>query len=959
MAFVNITSDQHIDYATHTHGEELLAARVGTYPAQLKWSDLHPPNVKVLPKGSPPAGPGEINWEDTLGGKFAAALTQLEGLLYAMFGSRPNGSPKRQWYDREHPRCLWGPEAWQRRLISGFSGCTPTNCACWDYVPGDKEYAALGQDPPCCALPFPTAPVRSRSGDPAGQFATGTHDREYFPVGSVSRTVNAAPFDPKGSGWFGATQPGRQDGVGYVNEAGQSVTFSWTKPVGVPTPTTLEFFWSKRPPGGFWSGWVATAMNPVGDVYSVTRAAEPHGTEFRWYIKYFYNDPDEGDPDLTRYDPGGDAPPDPEGAYYLQWFTHYNPYLHGLPEMLTNHGGVNIRHGTDYYEFDGSETVQFQLINLVRWVLSWIGGDCCTQDYEHCAETDSRSDAAHHNPRFRGDGVICCIPMPIRWRWSGSNQHPHYMRGGKTGALDSRPLHSRDENPSGFGNPQAARKTWRGINMLYSDGQHFGNLAYGGGYSWGTAPGTFILDYREGDSQCEVHAKYPSWGLRPGDVVDAIHIQEIIDAVNYLIDYGIWSQAPVCTRKRTPGSFLGIECGYHRFFSTGNLGAGTTTLLTEWLKGCEKCCANAGACPGNSWALGGYENSVCDYNGPLYPCTGDATNYTDHGAINCTTWPTPTWVECTSDCQDAKCNLYAETSGHGKEIPGGSYCCTTEVGYAAWCDGGPVGNTGCGSEYERSCQGLLMPGTASNCARTAHGLSYFACTPAKCNAGWDADHGGVWKKDRFDHEWMHDNIETGLFVKATGPPGNEFSGNCLGDIYGCGDIFPGDSGTGLWFQGVHGVYWEGLVADWFERCDLPDCGDAGAGCPGASNLPPAIPGLGWHDESGGPLCFKFTTPEPLGAFCDAGIDGCCGHDCSCAADYDVCMGRAVWVALDLNLDGSGKPYRKFTGRDGDMPEYQGMPGVPRLRDYDLTKNPATWMHDCPCETWTGAALCVT
>jgi len=46
-------------------------------------------------------------------------------------------------------------------------------------------------------------------------------------------------------------------------------------------------------------------------------------------------------------------------------------------------------------------------------------------------------------------------------------------------------------------------------------------------------------------------------------VIEAVHIQEIIDTVDYLIDYGVWTSIPVCTRKRTPAQFMGRDCGYH------------------------------------------------------------------------------------------------------------------------------------------------------------------------------------------------------------------------------------------------------------------------------------------------------------------------------------------------------------------------------------------------------------
>lgn len=70
--------------------------------------------------------------------------------------------------------------------------------------------------------------------------------------------------------------------------------------------------------------------------------------------------------------------------------------------MLDSYGGVDVRRGTDYYQFDGSESIQPELINMARFVLSSFGGDCCTGEYDTCAETDDRSDVFHHNPRFRG-----------------------------------------------------------------------------------------------------------------------------------------------------------------------------------------------------------------------------------------------------------------------------------------------------------------------------------------------------------------------------------------------------------------------------------------------------------------------------------------------------------------------------------------------------------------------------
>jgi len=238
-----------------------------------------------------------------------------------------------------------------------------------------------------------------------------------------------------------------------------------------------------------------------------------------------------------------------------------------------------------------------------------------------------------------------------------------------------------------------------------------------------------------------------------------------------------------------------------------------------------------------------------------------------------------------------------------------------------------------------------------NCHRQVAGYSYYACTPDQCNHGWDANHGGQFKKNRLDHIW-----HPGLYSKATGPPGHEFSGNCLGDMFGCGEIYPLGPDSGLWFHEVTGITWRGLVPGWYGGCEAqPECS---TDCPWSLGevqaLPPPVPGYGYHDVGGAPICRVLN--ENLGG--TPNNPAIARHSCACSlGDFAVCRGEATWVAVDLNLDGTGRPYRYFPGRNGNLLPYEGR-GVPRLRDYDLTKDPVTWMHDCPCETWTGAGTCV-
>jgi hypothetical protein len=675
-------------------------------------------------------------------------------------------------------------------------------------------------------------------------------------------------------------------------------------------------------------------MTEAGGAWSAQLPAQNHGTELRWYLRYFYDDPNPANPDVERFEPGADAAPADEDAHYLQWFTHYNPYEHGLPEMLDDYNGVDVRHGTDHYQFDGSESIQPELLNLVRFAISYICGTTCLNNDGGCNEQPFGS-VAHHNPRFRGspDQGLCCVPMPIRFYWSGSNHYPHYRRRGKGdpnnwSPLDTRPLKNHPDEPV-FDAAQAARKSWRGIDNLYRDAP-MDNPFYGGGVSWGTAPAELQLwDEPAHGPAPAVYAHYEKVGLQPGDVIDPVHIQEIIDAVDYLIDYGIWSSAAICTRKRTPSSYLGWPCGYLESATacTGCTPFECTPDSSSEIVNCARCCPEF------------------DHNG---------THCSQPGWV-CDEYPPPTLEDCRDDCRDEKCGMSVTKSANTCVAGGG--CCTQTRSLVVDCDEGtPIG---CGSHSAGpgACpEGAETPGGGYGaCGRRAEGMSYYACTPDKCEHGWDEQHGGSFKKSRFDDNCPVNN------VVATGPPGNEFSGNCWGDIWSCGYVYPlGDGASAgpisgqpiastavpvpyacarMWFGPVAAIQWDGLAVSWLAGCDgFVPCG--GGGDPTA--LPPPLPGIGLHNVNGDPLCTVF--PD--------------SHACICSlADFPVCKGEAVWVAMDLNLDGSGRPYRHFPGRSCELSSYAG-PGVPVLRDYDLTKDPDTWMHDCPCETWTGAGVCI-
>lgn len=987
MADVNVTGEHHSRWGTHSYGEERLIAESDGQPSQMTWADIHPPDLVILPKGSPAAGVGEINWEDTLGGKFALALKRLEGLLYAVFGSRPAKYKKEglpgywtvQWYDRLRPRCLWGPEIWERQCTNyGQTGCTSLgNCEqypCYDFKATNKEYASLGQVPSCCPFPKPSVPIRSQSGDPRVQIKRAHLDKYYFPPGSLVREHGEGfPFDPEGYGWFGATQPGRDDAAtnpwldtdnGYTYYNGESVDITWEQPPIMSgfEITAATVFYQLKPPGGSWGSSLSVAMaQDSGDnTWCATIAAQQHGTQCRWYLRFTIDGP--GPVDELRYAPGGLLPPDDDDMFTFSWYTHYNqPHAYGLPELLDDYGGVDTRHGTDYYEFDGSETIQPELINMARFVLSWLGYDCCGGDYSICRETEYRSGPIHHNPRYRqnlevdseysGDG-LCCVPMPVKFRWSGSNQHPHYVTGGKgdgSDGLDTHPLLNTDDAD---GDP-SARKTWRGINPLFRD--QFDNPSFGGGYSWGVVPGTFTVLYEPllNAIDVDVYATWWEWGLREGDVIEAVHIQEIIDAVQYLIDYGIWTSVPVCTTKMTPGTYLGFECGYdYSEYESGDGGVGSAYGYEYTICDCNKCCENAesAGCYTNIASL--YCETIGD-DCLLLPsgweCIGPYSS--DNGNDPCDVWTKPTWVDDRdSDCTNTKCDLSASKRGISESS---SSSCNESWSVAVKCDYDDLDLCGTHQDNRVCVCDDGMGGTetctinAVSCGRTSGGSSYYMMTPDACYYGWDDYHGNPFIKQRVDHDFPFN-------IVATGPPGYEGSGNCLGDIFACGTLVePEDSGdVGVWFHEVVGIRFNGLADNWFHLdcnsappCGHPDCGWSEGT---VLALPYGIPGYGLYDDADDPICSQyvqkpFSSSYPQESLVD-------GHYCECAVgDYPVCQGEEVWVAVDLQLDGSAYPYVHFHGQNGEGTSYTGDDCVPYLTPYDLTLD-VGWMHDCPCET---------
>lgn len=999
MATTDTSSQVNVEFGTAHYSERLEPASAGA-PAQMCWRDVHPPGLRVLPRGSAPAGAGEINWEDTLGGKLAHAIKQLDGLMTTVGGSRPAAYPatgggydKCDWPDRVHPRCLWGVEFWKPTIIVGPTGCNVTG-TCWDYEV--FEYAALGSA--LYGSPVPTVPKRSRSGDPEYQYRRGLHDREVFPLGSVARDDGAELHDPEGKGWFGARNPGRDDAAtnpwlktanGYTYKAGQTITLQWTKPSGAEDPSSVALFYRVKPPGGTWGAWASKNMVPISGVWYESLGPYQHGTEVRWYLRHTRFDP------LRRvYEPGDTAAPADEDAYYLQWYTHYNPYGNGLPELLDDYGSWgDIRHGTDFFEFDGSETIQVGLIAFLRQVISMLVGRTCYNRYEHCSEGAGHPGAMHHNPRLRETSWgHCCISWPIMFYWSGSAPYPHYQRGGKGDTepswdpLDTRPLLNMDTEVN-VGS-QVARMTWRGVEPVFGDSP-WTNPKFGRGASWQVQPFEHRLYYAPAlATEAEVHAKYEHANLRAGDVIDAVHIQEIIDAVAYLIDNGVWTTYEIHTCKKTIDSFVGKQPGYWLVEEDEKSAYyyEETHERREAHHPCVNCCADTSYCEpafvDNYYYL--LEHTQWHYEWEdeqwVKKTWSAPTGWYNDYDLHCDPIQEPSWSNCwnqTGDCIAGKCNAlackthYCQNMTHDLHAAfEGTYSFVTAPGEAGvityYCHYPPTGGAyykcqrmcyfwseDCQEYYPCTAQSCVIDGLYTEIDRctafksqSTTGVSFYACTgPAIKAGGWDDDHGGGWVKKRFDHTWA-----PGLSSVATGPPGNELSGCGFGDIYVCGTLATGEH-PNLWFEEVRGVDWDGIGDSWYDAsCDCT--AEVDGGCPrGAPVYPPGLPGFGLHDAEGDPLCVEHWHEY-------YGYDQAEDYvECEFGADqFEPCQGQAAWAAAALNLDGTGRPYRNYAGIDDDQEPYDG-PGVPTVTPYDLTKDPETWMHGCPCETWTGGEEC--
>lgn len=784
-----------------------------------------------------------------LASEFRDAMAKLEGLLYVVYGAQPLYSEGKQWWENPHPRCRWQPEQIVETENEGG-----------DVFFQFRETAALGS---LYAGDAPMVPVRSRSGDPGKQFYQSEH-HEYFPPGSVSRTAGHAVFDPASTdrrqGWHPP----------------ESVTVTWTKPASAPAPVTLELVTDTAP---------VVPMDTSDEVvYSATIPARPQDTLVSWYIRATFEvdgdqiyEPFVGDGVVPTFLSGSWEPEDrPENAAYgYRQFTHYNPYAGGLPEL-----NPLCKKGTDEYHFDSSENIDYRLINLCRFVLTHL------------------SKNFQHNPNGRGDASLCCIDMPIEFRWTGGNQPDLYRSGGKGGAGGTQPLHNSPPEPDP--GDESARMSWRGIEMAWQSGlpgppgmpDIFGeNVWYGDTESW--LPSEDYLSLQDDPLNPPFRAimrDYGLRGLRAGDCIDPVHIQEIIQAVDYLIIGGLWRMEPISTKKNTPGSAWGAQCG---------------SYASGWTTYSQDCYVYYGGGP--------LDDSGVDYQ--WGGCCESA------GVDWCIPWTRPTWTECQGN--SGKCLLTQSIykTCNQFDFANGSRQCR-EKRFETWlnCDSVPVGSnytpgytdhgaymTGGKAHDGAPCDPPdFGPWSAANAARS--GSSFYLCGPEQAPNGPDDLHGNHITKGRQSTD--------GTFVN-TGPS----MGNRYGAVESCTELAPGET-IQVGFGTVTSVLNLGIGSAWWDY--EVDCSPGSYG--GDFSLAPDIPGLGQYNW------YQTEMLSAVSAGCE-GLEGwVSGRDGRVdIGEWPVCRGDMVFVAIDQNLQA----------------------GIPTLYEYDLSV--AKSFDDCPCSTYLAPA----
>lgn len=835
-----------------------------------------------------------------LEGKFRLALKKLEGLMYAALGAVPKSYASReQWWKQEHLRCLW-PEQTFLHSSGQYPPPAPGLFKGWYW-----QTAAIGQIGGrlrgSSHMISPTGYFDwSRSDILPKQYLRLRHDAAWFPQDAVVRAcVGGESYD---------------DPV-----PNQKVRVTWTVPQAKRGKVQTATLFYKAGSGSLLQLTMTTSDG--GTSYWAEIPGQPNETQVLFYLRVVSNE----SPAVTVFEPHGatpdaaptladipaDDPNSPPGSghtkqqagscYYYYVLHHKAPYANGFPELIweeyTGEKRQYLKRCTGAWQMAPWTTIRPGLINLARFCLQYLGN------------------SFQHHPGHRGPAPACCFNMPILWRWTGGNLPWLYRDGGKGGGDGVRPLHNNPTQANA--GDVRCRKTWRGLPepFDYAPSMAWGTEAYEYGHdeSWLPWPQfasfQFINDPMgnkewPGPGLFPYHGK--DRGLREGDRISKVHLWEIIKAVDYLIEYGLWFTRSVETCKKTPTTCYPLEVD------------GGPMPWGYW---------------SDDWGSDAPEGSIYCYaachRGPCpYPWTDPIVP-----------WNRPVTIE---DCRLAR----------GDGVAAG--LCGKLVRFEALCregcpdadppkEQGRYGRAGCydNSEHEypyhtpndywEVCTHIFWPGPDDpQCIFHHHiregstnGYACYLCGPARyynaIGEGYypQAQGGGrIWSAADEDHgngcaKYRYGEHGNPAWEDQRGPQYTKPMGNSSTQAFVCHHGSGDAEVVSVPFDTIVDVEWSGPTVPWVQR---PFCTFECRDFDDWSEVVPELPGLGWFGPYGTsfvrePLCHEFEHYH---------FDSGPYSRVRCrfpSGIYPNCNGTTVYQNVDLNLNGNG---------------------VPQLRDYDLT-----------------------
>jgi hypothetical protein len=889
-------NDMQIGLACVSHGDDLYKS--GVAPAE--WYDSR-------------------DWEspDDLAERFKTALTKLEGLIYAVCGAIPASyEDALQWWHNDNPRCLWPDQRFYRPEQHDPPAIDLHER--FYYLETGQDGTILHRDGTGLSIGDTGYFDWSRSGTQRQQWIVSGPHSSWFPFGSIVRTPAGTCDDP---------------------EPDEDVTITWTVPTAksliTVTSATLTYYDGSSPPGQL-------AMVKVDNTWSATIPGAANETVIRWFISIVvdlvticdpHGETEEDEPSLVL--PADEDPDSWPGnrllakaagtSYYYEHFAH-SGQVYAFPELLWEYFDIpELRKSTGTWQFRPWTTIRPGLINLCRWLCDWFG------------------DHFSHDPDVRKYKRTCCDNAPIRFRWTGANVPHHYREGGKAGVF---PVHDQEDDAG----DAIARRTWRGQEVPFDYSPNFAagerSMRYANDESWRAPATESEWTAINSDSDLDFpggffHGGYKR-GLRTGDRIDRVHLEEIISAVDYLCTNGVWAKREIVTCKRTPEGDYGFGGG-------GPLACG-------W---------------DNDWELDG---ETWDDLGSLYLCerdcrpTSETPNCDDGGCVEEGDPPVQSpgipWAEPESI---EECLAQGE---HEQQCVDDGVC-TIKTTYdkQCWHDPEGIGDGGsmasdvvcgeqpldpCGAEAQYSCgeQGGGMEPYTNSCHATAavYGYSAYICGVAHhieyVGEGTYESGRPVWS----DEDDMHGNnwskSRPAKDGNANVPQNIKSMGNRAGTAKAC-DTRGSEATAAVEFDSVSEMEWGGLVPEWVDNdwfsCE-PDVPVEGHQVP----YPDGSDGF-FVDADGVKQEMCELTPGDWG---DTEI-------CVIDADWCDCTGDFVWVDVDLNLDEDGVPQLydyeldilRLEDEEG-SPEYDP-PIYPDTPTEEPGKDWATW-GDVQCTVEAGA-----